>query len=226
MRLSSSCPKRWKRRSEAHSAALAAASKHVEDCIAVDGKALKGSFDAMADRHAAQWLRAFTHTEQVILGHIPIAEKSNEIPAAQKLIEELGLKGRVFTLDAELLVKKTFEVARSTGSHLIVQVKGNQPKLLKQVKALASEAPARSDYRQFDHKRQRIEWREVRVFAAAALPGEWDGLIHTVIEVRRTRNVFHPNPTFSTHLKNRRLLEVSIPGERVNTGGRASKWLV
>ena len=44
--------------------------------------------------------------------------------------------------------------------------------------------------RPFDHKRQRIEWREVRVFAAAALPAEWDGLISTVIEVRRTRDVF------------------------------------
>jgi hypothetical protein len=32
----------------------------------------------------------------------------------------------------------------------------------------------------------------VRVFAAAALPAEWDGLIHTVIEVRRIRDRFHP----------------------------------
>jgi hypothetical protein len=121
MRSSISRPKRWKRQSEAHSAALAEESDHPEDCIAVDGKALKGSFDAMADQHAAQWLRAFTHTEQVILGHISISEKSNEIPAAKTLIEELGLRGRVLTLWPELLVKKTFEVARSTGSHLIVE---------------------------------------------------------------------------------------------------------
>jgi len=96
----------------AHSTALAAESEHAEDCIAVDGKALKGSFDAMADRHAAQVLSAFTHTEQIVLGHVPIAEKSNEIPAAQKLIEELGLKGRVFTLDAEHCQKK---LSRSPG---------------------------------------------------------------------------------------------------------------
>jgi predicted transposase YbfD/YdcC len=59
------------------------------------------------------------------------------------------------------------------------------------MKALAREAPALSAHRQFDHRRQRIEWREVRVFAAAALPAEWDGLISTVIEVRRTRDRFH-----------------------------------
>jgi DDE_Tnp_1-associated len=85
----------------AHSAALAAQCEHPEDCIAVDGKALKGSFDAMLDKHAAQVLSAFTHAKQLILGHIPMSEKSNEIPAAQQLIAELGLKGRVFTLDAE-----------------------------------------------------------------------------------------------------------------------------
>src|SRR3990172_13384767 len=45
----------------AHSAALAAECDHLEDCIAVDGKALKGSFDAMADPRAAQVLSAVTH---------------------------------------------------------------------------------------------------------------------------------------------------------------------
>ena len=49
-----------------------------------------------------------------------------------------------------------------------------------------------SRHQQFDHKRQRMEWREVRVFTAAALPAEWDGLISTVIEVQRTRDVFYP----------------------------------
>jgi len=75
----------------AHSAALAATSEQPEDGIAVDGKALKGSFDAMAGQRAAQVLSAFTHHEQIILGQVGIAEKSNEIPAAQQLIEELGL---------------------------------------------------------------------------------------------------------------------------------------
>jgi DDE_Tnp_1-associated len=89
-----------------HSAALAAASDHPEDCIAVDGKTLKGSFDAMAEKRAAQVLSAFTHTRQLILGHVAIQAKSNEIPAAQELIEELGLRGRVFTLDAEHCQKK------------------------------------------------------------------------------------------------------------------------
>ena len=35
-----------------------------------------------------------------------VDEKSNEIPAAPELIEALGLKGCVFTLDAEHAQKK------------------------------------------------------------------------------------------------------------------------
>jgi hypothetical protein len=83
-----------------------AASDHPEDGIAVDGKTLKGSFDAMADQRAAQGLRAFTHTQQILLGHVAIPAKSTEIPAAPQLIEELGLRGRVFTLEAEHGQKK------------------------------------------------------------------------------------------------------------------------
>jgi hypothetical protein len=69
--------------------------------IAVDGKTLRGSFDAFADKKAAHMLSALRHADQIVLGHMMVEEKSNEIPAAPELIEALGLKGCVFTLDAE-----------------------------------------------------------------------------------------------------------------------------
>jgi DDE_Tnp_1-associated len=68
--------------------------------IAFDGKTLRQSFDAVVDRKAAHVLSAFAVDHQIILAHEVIDEKSNEIPAAQALIAALGLKGRVFTLDA------------------------------------------------------------------------------------------------------------------------------
>jgi hypothetical protein len=69
-------------------------------CVAIDGKTLRGSFDAFNDRKAAHLLSAFARDGQIILGHLAIAEKSNEIPAAQEMIATLGLSGRLFTLDA------------------------------------------------------------------------------------------------------------------------------
>jgi DDE_Tnp_1-associated len=69
-------------------------------CVAIDGKTLRGSFDAFNDRKATHVLSAFASDGQIILGHLAIAEKSNEIPAAQDMITTLGLSGRLFTLDA------------------------------------------------------------------------------------------------------------------------------
>src|SRR5688500_1929801 len=68
--------------------------------IALDGKTLKGSFDHLNDRTAAQALSAFASEAAILLAHSEIDVKSNEIPAAQRMIAELGLTGVLFTADA------------------------------------------------------------------------------------------------------------------------------
>lgn len=69
--------------------------------IALDGKTLRGSFDAFHDRAAAQVLSAFATDTALVLAHVDIDGKSNEIPAAQALLAELGLApGALVTLDA------------------------------------------------------------------------------------------------------------------------------
>ena len=68
--------------------------------LALDGKVLKGSFDAFGDAKARQVLSAFATDTALVLAHYEIDEKSNEIPAAQKLFAELDLTDRVVTLDA------------------------------------------------------------------------------------------------------------------------------
>ena len=68
--------------------------------IALDGKTLKGSFDHLNDRKAAQALSAFASEAAILLAHSEIDIKSNEIPAAQQMIAELGLTGVLFTADA------------------------------------------------------------------------------------------------------------------------------
>ena len=68
--------------------------------LAFDGKALKGSFDAVNDAKARQILSAFAADTALVLAHIEIDEKSNEIPAVQKLLEELNVAGHIVTLDA------------------------------------------------------------------------------------------------------------------------------
>jgi hypothetical protein len=68
--------------------------------IALDGKTLRGSFDHLNDQKAAQTLTAFASPSAIVLAHTEIDEKSNEIPAAQQMIRELGLTGVLITADA------------------------------------------------------------------------------------------------------------------------------
>jgi hypothetical protein len=69
--------------------------------IALDGKTLRGSFDNFHDQTAAQILSAFATDTALVLAHIEVDDKSNEIPAAQALLAELGVPhGAIVTLDA------------------------------------------------------------------------------------------------------------------------------
>ena len=74
--------------------------------IAFDGKALKGSFDNFNDAKAKQMLSAFAVDTALVLAHIDIDEKTNEIPAVQKLLEELDVADHIITCDAMHCQKK------------------------------------------------------------------------------------------------------------------------
>jgi hypothetical protein len=73
--------------------------------IALDGKTLRRSFDHLNDRAAAQVLSAFASEAALILAHQEIAE-GDEVAAARALIEQLGLRGVLFTADALHCQKK------------------------------------------------------------------------------------------------------------------------
>ena len=89
--------------------------------------------------------------------------------------------------------KKTLQAAVRSGNDVLVQVKGNQPKLLQRVMAVAEQRTAGSTH---DHnqlgQRNRIESRSTSVWAVAAdgLGPEWS-LVRCVIQVRRHTEVFH-----------------------------------
>ena len=85
-------------------------------------------------------------------------------------------------------VKKTFEIARETGNDLIVQVKNNQPGLLRRLEHLiATTAPIEvHDSRNLARNRQ--EDRRVEVYApGSALDGsDWAPLVTAVVSRHAT----------------------------------------
>src|SRR3954449_690768 len=68
--------------------------------IALDGKTLRRSFDHLNDEAAAHVLSAFACDAALILAHREVRDAPDEVPAARVLIEELGVRGALFTADA------------------------------------------------------------------------------------------------------------------------------
>jgi DDE_Tnp_1-associated len=81
--------------------------------IALDGKTLKRSFDHLNDRAAAHVLSAFACEAALILAHQEVRGAPEEIPAAQALIEALGVRGVLFTADALHGQKKASRARRA-----------------------------------------------------------------------------------------------------------------
>jgi len=96
--------------------------------VAVDGKTVKGS--RQKDGRPVHLMSAVTHATQRLLNQIPIAEKSNEIPAFRPLLAPLPLRGAVVTADAEHCQRAhaQFLVYEKEADYVLL-AKGNQPSL-------------------------------------------------------------------------------------------------
>lgn len=80
---------------------------NMKNQVGLDGKSLCGSVDHKKDISMLQLLSAFCAETKLILGHVDISEKTNEIPTVQALIQALGLPaGTIYTADALHCQKK------------------------------------------------------------------------------------------------------------------------
>ena len=131
-------------------------------------------------------------TGNIILAHEKIEEKSNEIPAAQKMIRELGLRDCIFTLDAVHCQEKTLHEADKSGCGVIVQVKENQKTLLTDcISVSESCAPHDTFQESADKIRNRIESGKTEVFISPGLTDseKWKS-VKAVVKVDRSREIY------------------------------------
>jgi predicted transposase YbfD/YdcC len=160
--------------------------------IGCDGKVLRGSFDHFNDQKAVQILSAFLNEGHIILAHEEIAAKTNEIPMAQRLMEELSLSGYIYTFDALNCQENTLRVAKKTGNDVVVQVKGNQKTLLNDCKTIAETTTPDEVYQEpMTKTRNRIESRKVEIYIEPTLTNsqKWD-LVKVVVKVERYPQLF------------------------------------
>jgi hypothetical protein len=83
-----------------HARHLGRARADGPSAVALDGKTLRRSFDRLHDRAAAHVLGAFAADAALILAHQEVPEVPAEVQAVQAMIQELGLSGVIFTVDA------------------------------------------------------------------------------------------------------------------------------
>jgi len=107
--------------------------------IAIDGKTLRGSFDAASSKAAIHMVSAWATTNRVSLGQVVTDEKSNEITAIPKLLEILKIQGCLVTIDAMGCQRNIAEQIVAAEADYVLAVKDNQPKLCEQVRNFFSE---------------------------------------------------------------------------------------
>lgn len=98
--------------------------------LAVDGKTLRGS--GRSDGKPLQLLSAVSHRLRLTVAQLAIAEKSNEIPAFQPLLETIPrLEGSIVTADAMQCQQEAARyVTQERGADYLFGLKGNQEGIL------------------------------------------------------------------------------------------------
>jgi hypothetical protein len=101
--------------------------------VVMDGKALRGS-------GKTQLVGAINERSGRTLGVEPVADKSNEIPAGQRLLDRLDLEGTIALMDAlHTQVETARTIVQEGGGDYVLFVKGNQEGLQKQARHLLPE---------------------------------------------------------------------------------------
>jgi predicted transposase YbfD/YdcC len=166
--------------------------------VALDGKALRRSFDAAGGRAAVHMVSAFAAENRLVLGQRAVAEKSNEITAVPALLELLDLRGATVTADALHCQRQTAAAIRRRGADYILAVKDNQPALKADLELLFADAIAggwepmpRAFHETLEKDHGRIETRRLWCTPEVGFlrqRGEWEGL-GSVAYLESTREV-------------------------------------
>ena len=104
-----------------------------EPHIRIDGKEMRGTIPAGRKHAAVQVVSAWLSEESISFGQVQIAEKSNEITAIPRLLDELDCAGSVVTIDAIGCQKAIVEKIVAQKADYLVALKENQGTLFEQV---------------------------------------------------------------------------------------------
>lgn len=154
------------------------------DIVNIDGKQLRHSFDSSSEKSAIYMVSAWANANEMVLGQVKVAEKSNEITAIPKLLDILELSGAIVTIDAMGTQKEIAAKIIDNQADYILALKGNQGDLHDEVLEAFEKFDAKSKSasdQQIDVDHGRIEKRNCYVVPASAYLSpavlrKWKGL--------------------------------------------------
>lgn len=151
--------------------------------VAIDGKAVRRSYDAASDGPAIKLVSAWARENRLTLGQVKVAAGSNEITAVPELLRSLAVAGCVVTADALNCQKEIAAEVRRQGADYVLALKGNHGGLHERVEQfLASVREGRthgftvSEHRSVEKEHGRIEERhfwQVEAPDDLTASGEW-----------------------------------------------------
>lgn len=166
--------------------------------IAIDGKTLRGSFDAASSKAAIHMIGAWATANHVCLGQRVVDGVSNEASAVPKLLEMLDVSGCLVTLDAAGCRPEIAAKIVTGGGDYVLTVKKNQRKLHEAIDAFFSEH-LENELQSVAHRKHETRERghgrvDDRYYYLAKIPrdfplaAQWPGLKGIGMAVRVTEH--------------------------------------
>jgi predicted transposase YbfD/YdcC len=145
--------------------------------LAVDGKALRGAYEAGQSHMPPLMVSVFDGLTRLSLAEARAGE-GGEAAAARLLLKSLSPRGCTVTADALHCRPDTAAVIREAGAHYVLGLKENRPTLHRAAAAAFARAPAGAlRFEQQEEKHGRLERRIATVVPAGPAAAELPGLV-------------------------------------------------
>jgi hypothetical protein len=96
------------------------------EIVAIDGKTLRRSYQEGGAKAPIHMVSAWSAKQNMVLGQVKVADKSNEITAIPRLLDMLTIKGAVVTIDAMGCQREIAAKIIEKEADYVLALKGNQ----------------------------------------------------------------------------------------------------
>jgi len=131
--------------------------------ISVDGKTIKGA--KINGNSSIHMVSAWSYENDIVLGQVKVAEKTNEITAIPELLDNIVIDGATITIDAMGTQKKIAKHIIKNNANYTLAVKGNQPLLRENIEDEFRFNKKIEFYKDVDYGHGRIETRTCSVIS-------------------------------------------------------------